>query len=143
MSTYYLTGNKCIMSRLISSIIVLTLGFGFSFKVVAEEVKLPDLDELDTYQWNYTDNQFHSNRDKLSRNDSINLLRKAAEGYLESKFTSLGVPQRALSLTGAAIVFATGQDAKFHLNESKTMSLQVKDADSNNRAILYRLKYSW
>ena len=101
------------------------------------------LNQLKSTQWLHMDSQ--NSYTKYERSDSYNqqMLHGAVMDYLESKLTSLGVPHSAMTLTGAALIFAIGQDAKLNLNESKTMSLQFQDMKDADRAFLYRLKYSW
>lgn len=127
------------------------LTFGIAKLVLAdgtnlpgEDYVLPDLYQLKPMNWQHSDTQksddtFQDNINNYNRT----LVQGAVMNFLESKLSSLGVPRTAMTLTGAALIFAIGQDAKLDLNESKTMSLQFKDLKDADRAILYRLKYSW
>ena len=106
--------------------------------------QLPDLFELKSFQWQQLEPAITNNNGyEPSGNFNEHLLQGAVQNYLESKLTALGIPRSAVTLTGAAVIFAAGQDAMLNLNESKTMSLQFQDIRDNDRAILYRLKYSW
>jgi len=132
-------------------ILLLTLTFGTAnlaladgTGLVGEDYVLPDLYQLKPIDWQHADTQ----KSDDSYQDNINnynrtLVQGAVMNFLETKLSSLGIPRTAMTLTGAALIFAIGQDAKLDLNESKTMSLQFKDLKDADRAILYRLKYSW
>ena len=139
------------MRRLAQKILILfLLTVGFTFRVFADDFTLPDenyllpdLNQMKSMDWLHMDSK--NNYSGYENSDSYNsqLLRGAVMDYLESKLTSVGIPHSAMTLTGAALIFAIGQDAKLNLNESKTMSLQFQDIKDADRAILYRLKYSW
>lgn len=139
------------MTRLVNRIIILfLLTVSISFRVVADDFILPDSDyllpdlfEMESFQWKHKDSQVSDNRFEKSNRYNKHLLQGAVLNYLESKFAALGIPHTAVALTGAAVIFAAGQDAQLSLNKSKTMSLQFKDLKEADRAILYRLKYSW
>jgi hypothetical protein len=104
---------------------------------------LPDLNQLKPMTWQHEDEQTAMSEYNSTIEYNRTLLQGAVINYLESKLSSLGVPHTAMTLTGAALIFAIGQDAKLDLNESRTMSLQFQDLKEADRAILYRLKYSW
>ncbi|MBF8269455.1 MAG: hypothetical protein HW386_1164 [Gammaproteobacteria bacterium] len=108
-----------------------------------EDYVLPDLYQMKPMQWQHVDDQNPESPYESAMNNNGTLLQGAVINYLESKLSSLGVPHTAMTLTGAALIFAIGQDAKLDLNESKTMSLQFQDLREADRAILYRMKYSW
>lgn len=113
------------------------------FSLPDNNLLLPDLTQLKSTEWLRLDSQ--NSYSKYENSDSYNqqMLHGVVMDYLESKLSSLGIPHSAMTLTGAALIFAIGQDAKLNLNESKTMSLQFQDMKNADRAFLYRLKYSW
>jgi hypothetical protein len=43
---------------------------------------------------------------------------------------------------GAAVGMAV-RDARFHLNESKTLALELKDVADDNRALFLGIKMDW
>jgi len=139
------------MNRLAQKLLIIfLLTTSFSFRVFADEFSLPDndfllpdLNQMKSIDWRHQDSQKVSSGYESSDNYNTELLRGAVMDYLESKLTSVGIPHSAMTLTGAALIFAIGQDARLNLNESKTMSLQFQDIKDADRAILYRLKYSW
>lgn len=129
-------------------LILLTVSVSFrvcadDFTLPDDDFLLPDLNQMKSTDWLHMDSK--NNYSGYENSDGYNseLLRGAVMDYLESKLTSVGIPHSAMTLTGAALIFAIGQDAKLNLNESKTMSLQFQDIKDADRAILYRLKYSW
>ena len=139
------------MNRLAQKLLILfLLTTSFSFRVFADEFSLPDddfllpdLHQMKSIDWLHMDSQKPRSGYEASDSYNTQLLRGAVMDYLESKLTSVGIPHSAMTLTGAALIFAIGQDAKLNLNENKTMSLQFQDIRDADRAILYRLKYSW
>ena len=139
------------MNRLAQKLLILfLLTVSISIQVRADEfslpdddILLPDLNQMNSIDWLHMDSQKDNSGYETSDKYNSTLLRGAVMDYLESKLTSVGIPHSAMTLTGAALIFAIGQDAKLNLNESKTMSLQFQDVKDANRAILYRLKYSW
>jgi hypothetical protein len=116
---------------------------GDDFALPGDDVQLPDLYQLKLTNWQHLSNESSGQEYEPAEIYSRQLLHGAVVNYLESKLTSLGIPHTATTLTGAALIFAIGQDAKLDLNESKTMSLQFQDLKDADRAVLYRLKYSW
>jgi len=146
----FVTGGQ-VMNRLSQRLfILLILTFSISARVLADgmtmptdDFVLPDLYQLKPIQWQHLDEQNPESEYESMLGNNRTLLQGAVINYLESKLSSLGVPHTAMTLTGAALIFAIGQDAKLDLNESKTMSLQFQDLREADRAILYRLKYSW
>ena len=139
------------MNRLAHKVFILFLLTAcVSFRVCADDLALPDdkfllpdLSQMKTIDWLHIDSQKDSSGYERSDNYNKQMLRGVVMDYLESRLASLGVPHSAMTLTGAALIFAIGQDARLNLNESKTMSLQFQDINDTDRAILYRLKYSW
>ena len=139
------------MNRLARKLLFLfLLTVSVSLQVRADEYNLPDddfllpdLNQMKSVDWLHMDSQKNNSGYENSDKYNSQLLRGAVMDYLESKLTSVGIPHSAMTLTGAALIFAIGQDARLNLNESKTMSLQFQDLKDADRAILYRLKYSW
>lgn len=115
----------------------------FTFTIPEQEFVLPDLHQIDSFHWQHLESSLSDSGYEQPNTMNQHLLYGSIQGYLENKLSSLGIPQTAVTLTGAAVIFAAGQDAMLNLNKSKTMSLQFKDIRDNERAILYRLKYSW
>ena len=137
------------LSQRLFIFLILTLGisslaFADGITMPGDSYSLPDLQQLKPLKWQHMDAQnSETEYDATLNNYHRTMLQGAVINYLESKLSSLGVPHAAMTLTGAALIFAAGQDGKLDLNESKTMSLQFQDMRDADRAILYRLKYSW
>ena len=125
------------------TICIATRVFADGMAMPGDDFVLPDLYQLKPIKWQHLDELNPESEYASKPNYDGTLLQGAVINYLESKLSSLGVPRTAMTLTGAALIFAVGQDAKLDLNESKTMSLQFQDLREADRAILYRLKYSW
>ncbi len=131
------------MARLIIKSIVLMLAISTPFCVVASEFHLPEFYDSVTFHWQHADTQVSPDKYKQTSRHNKRLLRRAIKDYLATNFTSLGVPRSALMLSEIVVFLAIGQDAKFNLNDNKTMALELKDLNDEDRAILYELKFSW
>ena len=70
------------------------------------------------------------------------LIRREIRNYLENRFDSLGNTGTALKFSSAALLMMF-DDTKLNLNRSKTIFLEAKDLAENDRAIMYRMNYSW
>ena len=108
--------------------------------VCAEDTMVPVGELFDTQrnQWQEIDANMSPEEygEATARNQRI------VTNALHDTVVSLGVPDQAIALTGAAVVLATGAP-KVHLNKSKTMSLQLKDAVDRNRSVYLKIKFDW
>ncbi len=68
---------------------------------------------------------------------------KAARKAFENTLTSYGIPRQGVEIASAAVGLAVKKGAKLDLNDSKTLSLDVKDVVSEDRAISFKLKLNW
>lgn len=60
----------------------------------------------------------------------------------ENAFNSVGIPKRAVGYMGTAVALAT-RDNTFHLNESKTLSLELVDLTQDKRGIFFGYRKRW
>lgn len=131
------------MAKTVKIISFFILSICCSHYAAATDIQLPDLNELGNFKWQHTDLDMSGYSYEKATKYNKRILRRAIKDYIETKFSAMGVPRPALTLTGAAVLYAAGKDAKFSLNDSKTMSIELKDMRDEDRAILYKMKFSW
>jgi len=131
------------MARLIIKTFVFMLAISTCLCVVATELHSPEFYDLVIFNWQHTATHLSSNINKQNSRHTKQQLRTAIKDYLATKSTSLGVSMPTLILSEIAVILAMWQDAKISLNDNKTMALELKNLKNEDRAILYRLKYSW
>jgi hypothetical protein len=56
--------------------------------------------------------------------------------------TSSGIPEQAIGLLGTAALLPV-RDARFHLNRSKTLAVEVQDVVDKDRALFLEFKRRW
>ena len=78
---------------------------------------------------------------EASRNNQRNF-REAARKAFEDVLSSYGISQQGAVMTGAAVGLAI-KGAKLDLNENETLTLQVKDVVTTDRAIYFNVKLDW
>jgi hypothetical protein len=71
------------------------------------------------------------------------LVRKLAKSYSTETLTAAGVPEAGIALLGAAAGLAVDGDARWHLNQSKTMAFSLDDVVSDDRALMFIIKKRW
>ena len=131
------------MGRLVNFVVILSLVIIAPLSARDTDYSLPDLSGPVKFQWQHTDPLMSGDEYKQAARYNKRLLRRAVKHYLESAFLSLGASENTLKLTGAALGFAIMRGAKFNLNASKTMALELKDVDDDDRAIFYKYQFSW
>lgn len=62
--------------------------------------------------------------------------------YSTRTLRSIGVPEAGIEFMGAAAGLAM-RDAKFHLNKSRTVALELKDVADNDRTVFLGIKMAW
>lgn len=67
---------------------------------------------------------------------------KAARKAFEDTLMSYGISKQGVEITGAAVGLAV-KGAKLGLNESKSLTLEVNDVVTKDRAISFNLKLDW
>ena len=71
------------------------------------------------------------------------MIRRLTRDYVEDRLASMGMSERAVSLTGATMGFLVEGGGKVSLNNSDTLALEVKDFAEGDRAMLFRYKVNW
>ena len=70
------------------------------------------------------------------------LARQTLTFYSKRTLTSIGVPEAGVEFMGVAVGLAM-IDAKFHLNTSRTVALELKDVADKDRALFLGIKMDW
>lgn len=79
-------------------------------------------------------------RDRYRENQR--LARETLTFYSKRTLTSIGVPEAGVEFMGVAVGLAMN-DAKFHLNTSRTVALELKDVADKDRALFLGIKMDW
>ncbi len=70
------------------------------------------------------------------------LLGDTLRTYSENAFTSIGFSKKNIDFMGAAIGLAV-RDARFHLDDSKLLALELKDVAKDERALFFGINIDW
>ena len=127
----------------------LAYGIAGALMVIGTEVQaadsatfIPDLYRSDRLQLRAVDTQMSAQEYREAAHKNQRILRKALRSYVEATITSLGVPKRGVEYAGAAVAFAVN-GAKLDLNDSKTLSLELSAPIRDERALFFKVHFSW
>jgi len=70
------------------------------------------------------------------------LVLKSLRSYSESALESLGMPHQGLGLMRAALGLVFNE-TRLNLNESKTLSLEIKNVTDSNPAVYFGVNLDW
>jgi hypothetical protein len=80
-------------------------------------------------------------RDAVRENQK--LVRRLAKSYSNQTLTAVGVPQAGIAALGVTARLAVDGDARWHLNESRTMAISLDDVVTDDRAMMFNMKKCW
>jgi len=104
--------------------------------VFADELQLaPD-------SWQSFENQLMLDTYNQSSQQNQKQLRSSLSTTTKDSLNEMGLSDRAVGYMGAAIGVAT-QDTRIHLNDSKSLSLDLMDVSQSDRAIFFGYRKSW
>ena len=106
-------------------------------------VEIPGLYNTEKLDWRQVDSYMSAREYREASRHNRQLFRKAAHRAIEDTLMSYGIPRQGVALTGAAVGLAVKQGAKVNLNETKTLTMEVKDVVSGDRAVSFHLKLDW
>lgn len=113
----------------------------------SDRLNIPDLYETEAkteaYEWRGFNMQMSNREYRQVTRHNQGLVVKAVSNYVEGKFLSLGIPQKGIDLTGAAVGFVVYDGAKLNLNKSKTMAFEVKDVINQKPALMFKVNLDW
>ncbi len=110
--------------------------------VMAEETRLPGVfneQGISLYDTQSTSDPVVYEINSKRNQDIIN---DAVVDYMEDTLDSMGSTGTALKYTGAA-AYMVVKKARFNLNDSKTMSIEMNDMVDSDREIVYKYKIKW
>ena len=97
---------------------------------------------VDRYQWRTVDAAMSSEEYEAAYRRNLRLVRNTLKSYSKDALTSMGVPEVGVNFMSAAVGLAM-HDARFHLNESKTLALELKDVANDDRTLFLGVKVDW
>lgn len=97
---------------------------------------------VDRYQWRTVDANMSGDEYETAYRRNLRLVRNTLKSYSKDALASIGVPEVGVDLMGAAVGLAV-HDARFHLNKSKTLALELKDVANDDRTLFLGVKVDW
>ena len=92
--------------------------------------------------WQSVDSAMSAKEYRNSSRQNLRLARKSARKLILRATSSMGIPEQGAVLTGAALGLVM-EGAKFNLNESKTMALELDEVASEDPAISLKFRLEW
>ena len=97
---------------------------------------------VEKHHWRNVDTTMSADEYETAYRHNQRMVRDTLKSYSKEALASFGVPEAGVELMGAAVGMAV-RDARFHLNESKTLALELKDVADDNRALFLGIKMDW
>ncbi len=97
---------------------------------------------VDRYQWRTVDANMSSDEYETAYRRNLRLVRNTLKSYSKDALASMGVPEAGINFMSAAVGLAV-HDARFHLNKSKTLALELKDVANDDRTLFLGVKVDW
>jgi hypothetical protein len=98
--------------------------------------------EFERRPWRKVDANMSAPEYRATYRENQRLARDTLMSYSKRTLRSIGVPDTGIEFMGAAVGLAM-HDARFHLNESRTVALEVKDITDKDRAVFLGIKLDW
>lgn len=102
-----------------------------------------DRSEADAFRWKVYAGDMSAEEYRQAYRDNQDQVLDFVENYSESTLISLGIPRKGVHMMGAVVGAAIGQDATLYLNDSKSLAIDIKDPDGNDRAVYLGVKLDW
>ena len=96
----------------------------------------------ESQQWRTVDTTMTPEEYETAYRRNLRLVRNTLKSYSQEAFASIGVPEAGIEFMGAAVGLAV-RDARFHLNESKTLALELKDVADEDRTLFLGIRMDW
>lgn len=112
--------------------------------VLAEEARyiLPSLGDQETVRWQPVNYSMAQNEYGAAVRHNKRIIQKATTKYLEGELVSMGLSKQAVGITGATVGFLI-DGGRLRLNDSKTLSLEVREVVDSDRVMLLNYKFNW
>lgn len=98
--------------------------------------------ECERRPWRKVDANMSPNEYRDTCRENQRLARDTVMFYSQRTLRSVGVPEAGIEFMGAAVGLAM-HDARFHLNKSRTVALELKDVADNDRTVFLGIKMAW
>jgi hypothetical protein len=98
--------------------------------------------EFERRPWRTVDANMSPNEYRDTCRENQRLAQDTLMFYSKRTFTSIGVPEAGIEFMGAAVGLAM-HDARFHLNKSGTVALELKDVADKDRTVFLGIKMAW
>lgn len=124
-------------------LLVKTIQFatGLALATAGNSAYASDL-QSDTNPWQSFENQMMVDVYKQSNEQARKQLNSNLKSAAVNAFSSLGVSGQTVQYMGAAISLAT-QDTRIHLNDSKSLLLELMDVSQSDRALFFGYQKAW
>jgi hypothetical protein len=98
--------------------------------------------EFERRPWRKVDANMSAHEYRATYRKNQRVARDTLVFYSKRTLRSIGVPDTGIEFMAAAVGVAM-HDARFHLNESRTVTLEVKDVTDKDRALFLGIKMDW
>jgi hypothetical protein len=104
---------------------------------------------LESHQWEFKQQQFHGvdmnaaphEYEALTRRNQ-KMLKNTLRSYTRNTLKSVGIPEQGISLVSSAVGLVV-QGARLNLNESRTLSLELRDVNDSERSLYFGVSLDW
>lgn len=94
-------------------------------------------------EWRMFDANMSPTEYKDAVRENQKLARRLVKTYSNETLAAVGVPRAGITALSVAAGLAIDGDARWHLNESKTMAFSLDDMVSDDRALMFTVKKRW
>ncbi len=103
---------------------------------------MPQLYEAERFTWEHVDVHMSARDYEESSRQNQRMFGDAAQKAFKETLTSFGISKRSIDITGAAVGLAV-KGAKLGLNESESLTFEIDDVVSDDRAVYFNFKLDW
>ena len=128
--------------KLLSTVATLVLFSVTGAHAESPQIGIPGLYDAERLEWKHVDEYMSTRQYREASRHNRKLFREAARRALVNTLTSYGIPRQGVEITGAAVGLAV-KGVKLNLNDSKTLTMEVKDVVNEGRGISLNLNLDW
>ena len=120
------------------------ISFVMMTSALAENIRftLPSLGDQETARWQAVDYSMAQNEYGQAVRHNKRIIQRATTHYVEGGLVSMGMSKRAVGIAGGTVGLLI-DGGKLSLNDSKTLSLEVRDVIDSDRIMLLNYKLNW
>jgi hypothetical protein len=97
---------------------------------------------VERQQWRTINTNMSPEEYETAYRRNLRVVRDTLKSYSKEAFASMGVPAAGVEFMGAALGLAV-RDARFDLNKSKTLALELKDVADEDRTLFLGIRMNW